>query len=88
MQPIIVLTPLQLEELVIKAVKNYIENAPTTKPTPSYLTRTEVAERLKVSESTIDRWVKERQLKAYYIGNKVYFLYEDIEQALTPLYDN
>lgn len=50
-----------------------------------YLTRKQVAEMLNVNLSTIHSWSKSGKLKPYGIGNRVYFLKEDIVEALTPL---
>ena len=50
-----------------------------------YLTRTEVAKLLKIDLSTLWAWTKKGKLNAYGIGNRVYYLRKDIEDALIPL---
>jgi excisionase family DNA binding protein len=50
-----------------------------------YLTRKEVAEKLSISLPTLHDWVKKNILKAYRIGNRVYFKKNEIDQSLKPI---
>lgn len=50
-----------------------------------YLTRKEVAEFLKADLSTIHNWTVKGKLKAYGIGNRVYYKRAEVELAITPL---
>ncbi|WP_167607628.1 helix-turn-helix domain-containing protein [Maribellus sediminis] len=50
-----------------------------------YLTRNEVKDLLKVDLSTIHNWTKRGKLKAYGIGNRVYYKRSEVEQAIKPL---
>jgi hypothetical protein len=50
-----------------------------------YLTRREVSEMLKCDISTVHSWIKRKILKAYGIGNRVYYKLSEIEAAMMPL---
>ena len=53
------------------------------------LTRKEVAELLSIDLSTLWSWTKKGNLKAYGIGNKVFYKYSEIlQEALVPLHSN
>ena len=54
----------------------------TTDGNTGYLTRTEVASKFKVSLVTISDWVRKGFLKAYKCGNRVYFIPDEVENAL------
>ena len=49
------------------------------------LTRTETAKYLKVDISTLHNWTKKGKLKAYGIGNRVYYKKNEIDEALTRI---
>jgi excisionase family DNA binding protein len=66
----------QLEELQC----NFEPKTPT-----EYLTRKEVADFLKADLSTIHNWTVKGKLKAYGIGNRVYYKRAEVEQAIKPL---
>ncbi len=46
------------------------------------LTRTETAKYLKVDISTLHNWTKKGKLKAYGLGNRVYYKKNEIDEAL------
>jgi len=50
-----------------------------------YLTRYEVSEILKCDISTVHNWTKRNILKAYRIGNRVYYKLSEIEAAMMPM---
>ena len=50
-----------------------------------YLTRTEVAELLKISVTTVYRWTRSGKLKSYGIGNRVFYKSHEIEECLIDL---
>ena len=50
-----------------------------------YLTRSEVAKMLSCDLSTIHNWCKKGKLKPMGIGNRVYFLRSDVENAIKKL---
>lgn len=60
--------------------KNFEPKLPT-----EYLTRSEVAKLFKCDLSTIHNWTKKGKLKAYGVGNRVYYKRTEIEDAITPL---
>jgi excisionase family DNA binding protein len=50
-----------------------------------FLTRNEVRDLLKVDLSTVHNWTKKGKLKAYGIGNRVYYRRDEVEAAIKPL---
>ncbi|MEO1517678.1 MAG: helix-turn-helix domain-containing protein [Bacteroidota bacterium] len=56
-----------------------------SKTPPEYLTRKDVAKLLSISLVTLNDWRKKGILKAYKIGNRVYFKRKEIEAAMTEI---
>lgn len=81
-------TPQQLTETIINGVKDEISllraEFQPKEPT-EYLTRNELAKLLKVDLSTIHNWTKKGKIKAYGIGNRVYYKRHEINQTIKPL---
>lgn len=50
-----------------------------------YLTRHEVRDLLRVDLSTVHNWTKRGKLKAYGLGNRVYYKRSEVEAAIQPL---
>ena len=50
-----------------------------------YLTRSELAEMLKCDLSTVHNWTKKGKLKAYGIGNRVYYKRSEVESVVKPI---
>jgi len=50
-----------------------------------YLTRKETAELLKCDISTVHHWTTKGKLKAYYMGNRVYYKSNEIEAGMITL---
>jgi len=78
------LTQLQnrLSEGVLNDLKETLHKHFTPKTPTIYLTRKEVAKMLHVDLSTIHNWTKAKKLKAYSIGNRVYFKRKEVEQSI------
>ena len=53
-----------------------------------YLTRTEVAELLKINISTLHNWCNSGILTKYAIGNRIYFKRSDVEKSLIQINNN
>lgn len=68
-----------LQNQLTELRQNFEPKTPTV-----YLTRSEVAEMLKCDLSTIHNWTKKGKLKAYGIGNRVYYKRHEVEAVLTP----
>ncbi len=60
--------------------KEFQPKEPTT-----YLTRKEVAEMLSINLTTLWSWTKSGKLRAFSIGNRVFYRRSDVENALQPL---
>lgn len=85
---------LQIESIGAEEILNRLEriesailnNSNSPQPTPSIedelITRKDVAKMLRVSLVTISDWVDKGVLKAYKMGNRVYFKPEEIKSSL------
>jgi len=81
-------TPDQVINATINGVRIEIENLKKDflpKEPTEYLTRNEVKDLLKVDLSTIHNWTKRGKLKAYGLGNRVYYKRSEVEEAIKPL---
>lgn len=81
-------TPEQLQQAIIDGVKEQLEelkkNFQPKEPT-EFLTRNEVKDMLKLDLTTIWNYTNKGKLKAYGIGNRVYYKRNEVEAALKPL---
>ena len=68
------------DKLVVKNEK-YL-NELNAKKDDTLITRKEVVSYLRVSFPTIDNWTKKGILRAYYMGNRVYYKKEEIFKTL------
>lgn len=59
----------------------------TTTKAPVWLTRDEAATRLRVSKHTVDRWVRERRLTKYKVGDlqSVRFSAAEVDNLVQPV---
>lgn len=81
-------TPEELEDRLFNRVKAELEELKKEfqpKEPTEYLTRNEVRDLLKVDLSTIWNWQRKGKLKAYGIGNRVYYRRDEVEAAMKPL---
>ncbi|WP_372752524.1 helix-turn-helix domain-containing protein [Labilibaculum sp.] len=81
-------TPEQLQKAIITGVKeqlNDLKDLFQPKEPTEYLTRNEVKELLHVDLSTVHNWTKKGKLKAYGIGNRIYYKRHEVEQAIIPI---
>ena len=81
-------SPEELENRIYNRFKSEIDNLRSDfqpKQPTEYLTRNQVKEMLDVDLSTIHNWTKRGKLKAYGIGNRIYYKRSEIEQAIVPL---
>lgn len=69
-----------LQNQLTELKENFQPKTPT-----EYFTRAEVAQLLKCDLSTIHNWTKKGKLKAYGIGNRVYYKRAEIETTIIPL---
>ena len=67
--------------LEIKELKSQLQ----PKEPVHYLTRRQVAEMFAISLVTVNEWRKKGILKAYKIGNRVYFKRNEVEAALVEI---
>ncbi|MGY5846624.1 helix-turn-helix domain-containing protein [Salegentibacter sp. HM20] len=82
------ITPEQLQEAILEGIRLQLESLKKDfqpKEPVELLTRTEVAELLKVDLSTIHNWGRSGKLKRHGLGNRVYFKRSEIEASLIPL---
>lgn len=81
-------TPEQLQNAIVNGVKNQLDDLKQhfqPKEPTEYLTRRETADLLKVDLSTIYNYTKQSKLKAYGIGNRVYYKRKEVENAIVEL---
>ena len=71
----------QIEKTIEGKVNEKLEQL-SSKPTWEYLSRKEVCKILKISLPTLDRMVKESQVKSYRLGRKVRFRSDEVEQSV------
>ena len=85
---IISVNPEELKNAIIQEVKNEFDELKLhlqPQQQTKYLTRLEVCELLNVSLVTLHTWNKNGKLKAFGIGGRVLYRYEDIENAIIKL---
>lgn len=82
----VIVTPLefiqQLKDSLIPELTKSISKELSLKKPTEYLTRTEVCDLLKIDKTTLWRWVKEKKIPSYGMGNRVYFIREEVEDIL------
>lgn len=82
------ITPEQLEEAILKGVKVQLEELKKDfqpKEPTDWLSRSDLKNLLQVDLSTIHNWTKKGKIKAYGIGNRVYYKRSEIEKVIIPL---
>ena len=82
------ITPEELESRIYNRLKTEFESLKQNyqpKHPSDYLTRNEVQDLLKVDLSTVHNWTKRGKLKAYGIGNRIYYWRDELETAIKPL---
>jgi excisionase family DNA binding protein len=62
-----------------------LKNQPTPTPAPGYLNRQDVAKLLGVSGVTVWDWTNKGFLKAYRLGNKVFYKAAEIDAAMVEI---
>lgn len=82
-------TPEEVNRPILDIIQNGFEKILAQfqpKQPTEYLTRNQVKEMLDVDMSTVHNWTKRGKLKAYGIGNRIYYKRSEIEQAIVPLH--
>jgi excisionase family DNA binding protein len=82
------ITPEEMKDSILKGIQEQFNQLKTEfqpKEPTEYLTRAEVAELFKIDLSTLHNWTKKKKLKAYGIGNRVYYKRVEINNSLIPL---
>jgi len=82
------LTPVQLKELVLDALRELMpiqpqKNLTSANDAEKYLTRKEVANYLQISLPTLHDYSKRQILKSYKIGNKVRYKASEVIESLS-----
>ena len=81
-------TPDELQEKILNGINKKLDELKKEfqpKEPTEYLTRNEVKDLFKVDLSTVHNWTKKGKLKAYYVGGRVYYKRNEVDQLLTPL---
>jgi len=82
------IVPTEFTEKILEGIKVEIDKLKADfqpKEPTVYLTRNEVRDLLKVDLSTVHNWTKRGKLRAYGIGNRVYYRRDEVEAAIKPL---
>lgn len=82
------ITPQEFQESILNGVKDEISLLKAEfqpKEPTEYLTRNEVAQLLKVDLSTVHNWTKKGKIKAYGLGNRVYYKRHELNQSLIQI---
>lgn len=67
---------------VLEGLEISLERLQNKKNQELLLTRTETADYLKINITTLYNWTKKGKLKAYGLGNRVYYKKNEIDEAL------
>lgn len=81
-------SPDELENRLYSRLKSELDTLKKdfqAKEPTEFLTRNEVRDWLKVDLSTVHNWTKKGKLKAYGLGNRVYYRRSEVEEAVKPL---
>ena len=81
-------TPEEHENRIYQRLKSELDTLKKEfqpKEPTEFLTRNEVRDLLKVDLSTVHNWTKRGKLKAYGLGNRVYYRRSEVEAAIKPL---
>ncbi len=83
---IIQVTPKELKNIINEILDTKIKevlNSKQTTTNPEYLSRKETKELLKVSYVTLNNWRRKEILKPKYIGNKLFYNKQAIDNLLS-----
>lgn len=83
---IIQVTPKELKNIINEILDtkiNEVLNSKQTTTNPEYLSRKETKELLKVSYVTLNNWRRKGILKPKYIGNKLFYNKQTIDNLLS-----
>ena len=80
-------SPDQLQKGITDAVRVEMQRIADTiqPPTEQLLTPKQAGELLDVDVSTLWHWRKKLKIKAYGLGNRIYYKRSELMEALTPL---
>lgn len=81
-------TPQEITESIINGVKeeiSYLKAEFQPKEPEEYLTRKDVACLFKVDLSTVHNWTRKKKIKAYGLGNRVYYKRSELNLSLIPI---
>ena len=82
-------TPQELQKAIIDGVKSQLDELKKSfqpKEPTDFMTRSEVAELLKINLSTVHNWTKNGTLISYGIGGtRIYYKRKEIESAIIKL---
>ncbi|MEQ9063914.1 MAG: helix-turn-helix domain-containing protein [Vicingaceae bacterium] len=86
-QILIQVSPEELTELITKGVNLNLSEAikEFRNDEDDLMTLDQTSELLKVGKTTLWRWTKLHKIKAYGLGNRVFYKRSEIEKALIPL---
>jgi len=75
-------------EKIEKLLGSYLENQPSNKIIPDFISRSEAAKLLKITLPTLNEWTKLGRLKSYKIGNRVLYKLDEVIEAVKSTSNN
>ena len=72
----------KIASMVKHEIEPLFQNLNEKPPTDKLLTRKEVCQKLKIHESTLNRWIKNKTLERIAIEGRIYFRSSDIEKLI------
>ncbi len=81
-------SPDELNDLIIRGIRAELNSLKTEfqpKQPTEFLSRNQVKDLLSIDLGTVHNWTKAGRLKAYGIGNRVYYKRSEVEAAIQPL---
>lgn len=79
------LTPDELFSKIRELIAEELSKKLELKTPPSYLTKQEVSDKLRLSLPTVTRLTSMGRLSGYRIGRRILYLSDEIDQALTEI---
>lgn len=75
----------EFKEMIASTIRKEIAAIQKPEPEPDYITRSEAAEKLRITLSTLDKYTREGLLKAFRIGGRVRYRSNDLEKAFREI---
>lgn len=75
----------EIVKQVKKEILDEISDSKKTKESTRYLSAQEICENFSITKPTIHEWRKRGIIKCYKLGSRVYYRWNEIEEAMTVI---